>query len=233
MMRDNKNGKLETHKGERELRRGERLRSPHISKGECELRRGERLSEPAYKSLRIDDFLSILSSTSPMPGGGVVVSLVAANAVNLSLKVINLSIGKKKYIKYDKLLKKSKLELELINDKFLNMMDEDAIAFKSMEEAYKMPKDTKEEILKKEKALQKAYKICIKPVIEVIKLCNKVLIINKKVVDKTTTLARSDIYISDILIKSCIESSIENIKINTNYMKDKNYVAKINKKLGI
>ncbi len=233
MMRDNKNGKLKIHKGESKtrrgelkLRKGERVRSPLVSKG-------ERLSEPAYKSLKIDDFLSILSSTFPMPGGGVVVSLVAANAVNLSLKVINLSIGKKKFIKYDKLLKKSKSELELINDKFLNMMDEDAIAFKSMEEAYKMPKDTKEEILKKEKALQKAYKICIKPVIEVIKLCNKVLIINKKVVDKTTTLARSDLYISDILIKSCIESSIENIKINTNFMNDKNYVAKIHKKLDI
>ena len=221
-MRDNKNGKLETHKGEHELRRGER-----------ELRRGERLSEPAYKNFNIVDFLNILSSTSPMPGGGVVVALVAANAVNLSLKVINLSIGKKKFLRYDKLLKKTASELEIINDKFLKLMDEDAEAFKSMEAAYKMPKDTEAQIINKEKALQKAYKICIKPVLNVIKLCNKVLIINKKVVDKTTTLARSDIYISDILIKSCIESSIENVKINTNYMKDKNYVDKINKKLGI
>ena len=81
-MRDNKNGKLETHKGEHELRRGERL------------------SEPAYKNLKIYDFLDILSSTSPMPGGGVVVALVAANAVNLSLKVINLSIGKIRIYKY-------------------------------------------------------------------------------------------------------------------------------------
>lgn len=186
-----------------------------------------------YKSLKIEDFLSVLSSTSPMPGGGVVVSLVATNAVNLSLKVINLSIGKKKFLKYDKLLKKTASELNNINNEFLRMMDEDAEAFKSMEAAYKMPKETASQIAKKEKALQKAYKICIKPVLEVIKLCNKVLIINKKVIDKTTALARSDLYISDILIKACIESSIENVKSNTEYMKDKKYVDKINKKLGI
>ena len=54
-----------------------------------------------YKNFEIKKYIDILSSKSPMPGGGVNVGLVGATAIGLAIKVINLSIGKKKYKKYE------------------------------------------------------------------------------------------------------------------------------------
>lgn len=238
MMRDTKNGKLELRRGEletrrgeheirrgeHELRRGERVRSPLVSKG-------ERLSEHAYKNLKIYDFLDILSSTSPMPGGGVVAALVAANATSLILKVINLSIGKKKFIKYDKLLNKSKTELEKLNLECLKMMEEDSLAFKSMEIALKLPREDEKQIKFRNKELNKAYKICIKPGIKLINLSKKIMKIIDRVHGKTSVLAKSDLNIAKVLLIAVIKSCMENVHINTEYLDDRKYVEKIYNKL--
>ena len=103
------------------------------------------MSTNKYRNETIESFLKSLSSSDSMPGGGVVSALVAANGISLILMVINLSIGREKYINYEELLLESKNKSLQLKEDFLELMDKDAENFKTMEKVFKMNNKTNEE----------------------------------------------------------------------------------------
>ena len=184
-----------------------------------------------YKNYQIKKYIDILSSKSPMPGGGVNVGLVGATAIGLAIKVINLSIGKKKYKKNEKKNIKTMKKLTEYREQMLDLMDYDAKCFIEMEKYYKMPKETKKDLLLKKKQYEKASLICIEPAIKCFEICK----ISNKLVNtlykKTTIFAESDLKISQILLDASCKSSIENIMINLDGINSKVIKNKILKKI--
>ncbi len=57
-------------------------------------------------SMKINNFLSELASSSPAPGGGSVAALSGALGAALSSMVCNLTIGKEKYVDVQEEIKK-------------------------------------------------------------------------------------------------------------------------------
>ena len=100
------------------------------------------------------DFLEVLSSAAPVPGGGGASAAVGAFASALGMMVANLTVGKKKYADVEEEIKEVRGQLKHLQDKLVELTDEDAKAFEPLSRAYGLPKDTKEQKAEKERAYQ-------------------------------------------------------------------------------
>lgn len=173
-----------------------------------------------YKDYEIKKFLEALSSTESMPGGGVAALLVAANGISLALKVSNLSLGKEKYKEYEQLIKEAIDKLYSLREEVYKLMDEDAANFKTMEEVYKMPKNTDDEKQKRKAALENACKICCEVPYKAIVLMKEAINIVNGLSGKTNVSAASDLKIGSLLLATAAHSMWENIEINLKYISD-------------
>ena len=107
-------------------------------------------------ALTVSDFVHEVSRESPAPGGGSVSALIGSLGAALGAMVANLSAGKRGW--EDKLLKFSDIssELQLIKQSLLETVDQDTDAFKTVMDAFSLPKSSESEKKDRQQAIQKA-----------------------------------------------------------------------------
>lgn len=178
---------------------------------------------------KIKDYIKVLSSKESMPGGGSVSALAGAEGMALILMVCNLTIGKEKYKKYDKLIKKTIKDAEKLKNKFLKLMQDDINDFKNIEKVFKMPKNTENEKKKRSIAMEKACKICCKAPKEIIECAYKGIFLSKNIIGKSNMSAASDLVVAAINLEAAAKGAYQNILINFKGIKDKNFIKEYSK----
>jgi len=88
------------------------------------------------------EFVDVLSTDSPAPGGGSVAALCAAQAAALTAMVGNLTVGKKKYAAVQERVKEIAEQGQELKDFFLAAIDLDTDSFNVVMECFGMPKKT-------------------------------------------------------------------------------------------
>ena len=120
----------------------------------------ENIQKQSTKEMKIIDFIEDLASSSPAPGGGAVAALSGGLSVALASMIYNLTIGKKIYSNLDEdirnKLDKNLEECKTLCTQMLNYIDKDKEAFLNLMACYKMPKETQEDIVLKNEAMEKA-----------------------------------------------------------------------------
>ncbi len=174
------------------------------------------------------DFLEVLSSKEPVPGGGGASAAVGAFAAALGMMVTNLTVGKKKYADVEEEIIKIRGQLEALKKELILLTDKDAQAFAPLAEAYSMPKSTPEEKERKEEVMESAlYEASIVP-LEIMKTIFKVMEFLKVLEKKGSTLAVSDVGVAVLFGRAALEGASLNIYINTRLMKDRERAQKLN-----
>jgi len=94
-----------------------------------------------YKDQAIKVYLDDLAARLPAPGGGSASAFNAAMAAALISMVVNFTLGKPKYKRYEKELKEILNKSESLRKEFLNLVDLDVTAYKSknMRDALNIP----------------------------------------------------------------------------------------------
>ena len=91
-----------------------------------------------------EDVLSSISSSNPTPGGGSVSALILSHAHSLATMVARLTSGRDKWsdgqVIAEEMISKSEESIETS----LRLAKEDALAFDSVMNSYRLPKDTDE-----------------------------------------------------------------------------------------
>ena len=182
-------------------------------------------------SMKINTFLSELSSNSPAPGGGSVAALSGALSAALTSMVCNLTLGKEKYIDVQNEIKNTIKISEKLRKKLTNLIDEDTNAFQDVIKAYKMPKDTEEQKKKRSDEIQKGYKMAAQIPLHTARTCVQVLDAAKSVAKIGNINSITDVAVSANMACSAIESAILNVKINLGSVKDEKFVEQTNKEL--
>ena len=95
--------------------------------------------------MTVKDYLDLLKSDAPAPGGGSVSALSAAQGVGLVAMVADLTIGREKYAEYEEVCKAAKEEALKLYSELVAGIDKDTEAFNKVSAAYKLPKNTDEE----------------------------------------------------------------------------------------
>ena len=180
-----------------------------------------------YGNKTIIQFSNELSSSSPTPGGGGAAAAVAALGVALSSMAFNLTIGKKQYNEYDENIKQLIInglnKADILRNEFIQLIDKDAEAFIKVIEAFKLPKETKEQIKIRKEKIDESYEnaalvplqlaLKAKEVYDIIEIACKYG--NRNVITDAGAAA--------ILINSVIETAVLNININLSGIKNVDY----------
>jgi formiminotetrahydrofolate cyclodeaminase len=179
-----------------------------------------------------NDLLGELASNSPVPGGGSVAALSASLASALTEMVANLTIGKKGFEKVQEEMKMISRESADYREKFLKDIDKDAEAFSRVMDAFKLPKNTQEEIIKRKQVIQEEFKNAALVPLGVAEDTLKLIELTSKVVEMGNKNAISDGAVAAMMARSAVLGALSNVKINLQSIKDEDFVNKALKKVN-
>jgi len=168
-------------------------------------------------------FTELLSSKAPTPGGGGAAALVGAFGTALCSMVGNLTVGRKKYAGVEEDVKIMLGKAEKLQLRLLQLVDEDAAAFKPLAKAYSMPKDDPAYLETIESVTANA---CKAP-LEMMKACCQAINLLEEMMDKGSVTLVSDVGCGALCCKAALESASLNIFVNTKSLKDRSKTAKL------
>lgn len=171
--------------------------------------------------MSIKEYLDILKTDAPAPGGGGVSGLTAAQGISLTLMVIELTLGKKKYEEYMELIEKSRVRALELYEELAVAADEDREVFLKLSEAYALPKETEEEKKFKKQVLGERSLAATEAPYKVMELSLEGLEITEKLVGKSNKMAVSDLGVAAACFLAACKSAWLNVKINLPYLTDK------------
>nr|WP_296262945.1 cyclodeaminase/cyclohydrolase family protein [uncultured Merdimonas sp.] len=176
------------------------------------------------------DFLEVLSSKEPVPGGGGASAAVGAFGAALGMMVTNLTVGKKKYADVEEEIIGIRGRLKEIRDRLIGLTDQDAKAFEPLSRAYGMPKDTEEERIEKERVMEQAlYEASVVP-LQIMETVGEAMKELEILEEKGSRIAVSDVGVGILFAQAALEGASLNVFINTRLMKDKGRAQELNRR---
>lgn len=157
------------------------------------------------------EFVTVLASNEPAPGGGGASALVAALGTALGNMVGSLTVGKKKYADVEEEIKALMKECDDLQTQLLDQVPADAEGFVPLAKAYGIPKDDPT----RAETLEKATIIACQVPMHIMELCCKSLDAIKVFADKGSRLAVSDAGCGAVIVKSALQAASLNVFINT------------------
>ncbi len=176
------------------------------------------------------EFLAMLASGAPVPGGGGASAMVGALGTALGSMVGNLTLGKKKYEDVQEDIKIILEKADALQQKLFSLVEEDAEVFEPLSRAYGLPKTTEEEKQKRDEIMEEALKLACSVPLKIMEQSLEAIALHEELAVKGTRIAVSDVGVGVLFCKSALMGASLNVYINTKLMKDKAYAANINAK---
>lgn len=173
----------------------------------------------------IENYLEILSSDAPTPGGGSALAVVCSVAIGLVEMACNVTITK--YAKNGLSTPELQSVLPQLQDlrKIANkLVDDDSKVFNQILEAMRLPKTNEEEIEARKQALQQSYKMGATVPLELMKTAYLALPLADVSIEHSDQFVVSDAHIGKSLLLSVIKNATHNVDVNTCCIKDQSFV---------
>ena len=170
--------------------------------------------------LKTSEFVDLLASDAPAPGGGSAAALEGALGAALTAMVCGLTVGKKKYADYQELVEEAQKKATDLKARFVDVMDRDTEAFNVVSAAFGMPKATDEEKAARSAAIQEGLKGCTKTPFEMMELAVETLELTASILGKSNDSAASDLGVSALSLRAAIQGAWLNVLINIGSLKD-------------
>lgn len=170
--------------------------------------------------LKTAEFVDLLASDAPAPGGGSAAALEGALGAALTAMVCSLTVGKKKYADHQELVAQTQEKALNLKARFVDVMDRDTEAFNVVSAAFGMPKTTDEEKAARSAAIQEGLKGCTKTPFEMMELAVEALELTACVLGKSNDSAASDLGVSALSLRAAIQGAWLNVLINIGSLKD-------------
>lgn len=175
--------------------------------------------------LQVDEFMKVLGSDAPAPGGGSAAALAASMGISLTKMVTELTIGKKKYAEFEEEMFSIREQAGHLQEACLQAIDKDTEAFNAVSAVFAMPKETEEDKLARSQALQAALDGATKVPFELMELAVEGLKVTARAVGKSNTNAASDLGVAALNLKSALHGAWLNVLINLSGLKNQDLVA--------
>jgi formiminotetrahydrofolate cyclodeaminase len=177
--------------------------------------------------LKCREFVGVLSSKEPVPGGGGASALVGALGTALGSMVANLTAGKKKYEQYQEAIQEIIHKAGSLQKDLLDLAEEDAAVFEPLSQAYSMLQETEEQKREKSSVMEAALKKASRVPIEIMRKCCEAISLHEELAVKGTAIAISDVGVGALFCKAALMGAHITVLINTRSMKDAEYAKKL------
>lgn len=182
------------------------------------------------ESMTIQEFLDVLSSKEPVPGGGGASALAGALGNALGQMVANLTIGKKKYAQVEDEIKELAERMKGIQGQFTALADQDAKVFAPLAKCYSLPSGTEEEKAYKAEVMEARLLDASLVPMEIMEKAAEMLEIMDILADKGSRMAVSDVGVGVQFIRTALLGAVMNVYINTKSMKNREKAEEMNEK---
>jgi formiminotetrahydrofolate cyclodeaminase len=158
------------------------------------------------KSLKI--YINDLAAKLPAPGGGSAAALTGCLGAALLSMVLNFTLGKPKYAKYESYLREVLKKSEALRHRFLQLVDLDVVAYqsKNVKEALKVP-------------------------LEIARLCAEAIKLCPELIKKGNKNLVSDVGVAAVFFEAGFCAAYFNVGINLKYLGNKKVSKKLKKEL--
>ena len=171
--------------------------------------------------LKVNEFVDLLASDAPAPGGGSAAALEGAIGAALTAMVCGLTKGKKKFAEFNDLAVEAEAKALALKDRFVDVMDRDTEAFNVVSAAFGMPKATDEEKAARSAAIQKGLEGCTATPFEMMEIALETLELTDSILGKSNDSAASDLGVSALSLRAAIQGAWLNVLINIGSLKNK------------
>lgn len=180
-------------------------------------------------ALSCEEFVRVLSSAAPIPGGGGASALVGAIGMALGSMVGSLTTGKKKYAAVEEDIQRLLARSQTIQTELLALVMRDAEVFEPVAKAYGMPSATDAEKAQKQQVMEKVLREAALVPAEIMDQCIAALEVTAEFAQKGSALAVSDAGVSATACRAGLEGASLNVYINTKMMKDREFADRLNR----
>lgn len=176
----------------------------------------------------IQDFLDVLSSKEPVPGGGGASALCGAVGNALGQMVANLTVGKKKYAEVEPEVKEHLEKMVQLQAEFTALADDDAKVFAPLAKAYSLPSETEEQKAYKAEVMETNLLAASAVPLQIMEKSMQMLTILDRLADIGSRMAVSDVGVAVQSTRAALLGAAMNVYINTKSMKDRNKAEELN-----
>lgn len=177
--------------------------------------------------MSLKEFMDETASESPAPGGGSVSSYIGSLGAALGTMVANLSSHKRgwddRWKEFSDWAEKGKA----IQNRLLQLVDEDTAAFNEILAATQLPGKTEAEITVRKKAVSEAVKKAILVPFSVMETALKAFELINAMVEKGNPNSVTDAAVGALSLTTCVKGAFLNVKINASGLKEKDFVEDI------
>lgn len=171
--------------------------------------------------LNINEYMEILGSRSPAPGGGSASALSGAQGAALIMMVSELTIGREKYRQYEETCLEAQEQCRKLLKALMLVIDEDTEAYNQVMAAYKLPKETEVEKAERKKAIAAATLTAAEVPYKTMELSMAGLKIAETLTGKCNPNAISDLGTAAACLLAGFKGAWLNVKINMPGVEDK------------
>ncbi len=175
------------------------------------------------------EFVKVLASDAPAPGGGGAAALVGAVGTALGNMVGSLTVGKKKYAAVEDEIIALKAKCDALQTELLNQVEADEINFLPLAKAYGIPKDDPN----RDRIMEDATVIACSTPLKIMELCCEAIDCIAVFAEKGSRLAVSDAGCGAVCCKAALQAASLNVFINTKSLKNRAVAEEMNRQVNV
>jgi formiminotetrahydrofolate cyclodeaminase len=176
--------------------------------------------------MEMKKFLEQLSSDRPTPGGGSASALAGATSASLVAMVAGLSSRRSQAGRQE--MEEMKKKALAVQKRLFRAIDEDSKSFDAVMKAFRLPRNSERERLRRSKEIQKAYQRATLTPQLVCQHSLQLLGYSKTLIVKGNPNAISDAGVAAFLADAAMAGGLLNIGINLAAVTDKTFAKKMN-----
>ena len=179
----------------------------------------------SYTARSLGDVLDAFASNEPMPGGGSAAALAGALGVALLLMVAGLPKTRTGTPEERRALDEASARLRPLRVALASLIDRDSEAYGAVVDAYRLPKDSDDEIAVRRRAIGEAMRAATDTPIQTMRACRDALTEAVLVARNGLKSASSDVGVAIELLRAATRGAGLNVETNVNEMSDKEFAA--------
>ncbi len=167
---------------------------------------------------KLGRFLDRAASGEPVPGGGAVAALAGALGAAMASMAANFTVGKPKFARHDAAIRNILEQLAPLGVSLRRAVDEDALAFSAISEAYRLPRDSEEDKARRRQAVAAALAGAMRTPLEVGHVCQRAAEFLPELAEIANPNLLSDVEVAAIMLEAAARAALVNVLVNANQL---------------